>query len=500
MTITTGSVAAHCDVRGGDIPTNLLAAIATCAEDLTNGRGWPDGVHGLLATLGEITGVSRVWIFQTIELTDDHIIQDYTFEWASSPKYVQLDMPHFSMFNTPIDNGSYRRLIESRKRGEWQKVRTSDLEDSFLKRSQVQQGILSMLTIPIMVEDEWWGILGFDDCERDYDWSATEISLLRTATYLISNAVIRDRLSAVRKQFDILQSITESSAWEFNLKKNHFWCTPELINSIPGATNNLRFSMRGALRLVHHEDRRGLLDAIAEFLKNKETTFRHDLRIYSQCGEVLWVEMIGIVDRDGQGRPEQLAGIAIDILKRKQREESLQRQASTDYLTGAVNRSVFDRRMREELLTAMERRSPMSLLLLDIDHFKDVNDNWGHDVGDLVLRDFTERCNGSLRSSDVLARIGGEEFAVLLPEADEDVAMVIGNRIRRAVEEGPFHGDGAVVSITTSLGCSTFDGTVPTTPEQLFKAADHALYSAKRSGRNRLVRHSPSSNDCALRR
>ena len=100
----------------------LLSSIARGAEELTSGKGWPEGVNDLLADLGNITGVSRVWIFQVFELTEEYILQDYTFEWAKSPKFVQLGMPTFSMFKVNIDNESYRRLIESRKRGEWQKV------------------------------------------------------------------------------------------------------------------------------------------------------------------------------------------------------------------------------------------------------------------------------------------------------------------------------------------------------------------------------------------
>lgn len=498
MVVQTGSVASLQGGRSGDIQNELLAGIARCAEDLTNGRGWPDGVHGLLETLGRITGVSRVWIFQTIELTDDYIIQDYTFEWASEPKYEQITMPSFSMFRTAIDNEDYRDIVESRKRGEWQKVLTSTLTSPTLRDAQIRQGILSMLTIPILAEDQWWGILGFDDCEREYDWTDTEISLLRTATFLISNAVIRDRLSAVRKQFDILQSITESSAWEYNLKKARFWCTPELINRLPGASNNLRLSLRRALGLVHHDERRGLIDAVIDFIESNEKTFRRDLRVYSQCGEVLWIEVIGTMERDADGRPEQIAGIAVDILKRKEREEKLKLQASTDYLTGAVNREMFEGKLRSELVSAMEKSVPLSLIMLDIDHFKVVNDTWGHDVGDMVLREFTSVCGSSLRSSDVLARIGGEEFAILLPEADERTAVVIGERIREAVERTMFEGPEKGITVTTSVGCSTFEGSVPLTPEILFKAADHALYTAKRNGRNQLVAHLPFATDCAL--
>ena len=102
-------------------------------------------------------------------------------------------MPMFSMFTNPIDRPGYRDMIRSRRSGEWQKVMTRKLEPGWLRDNQEVQRIKSMLTIPVMVDDEWWGTLGFDDCEREYDWTDAEIALLRTAGYLIANAVLRDR-------------------------------------------------------------------------------------------------------------------------------------------------------------------------------------------------------------------------------------------------------------------------------------------------------------------
>lgn len=489
MPIETGNIHINAPELEIDLSAKLLMGIASSAEDLTNGRGWPDGVHGLLETLGSITGVSRVWIFQTIELTSEYITQDYTFEWASNPKYVQIGMQGFSMFRTPFNNEDYRDLIESRKRGEWQKVISRKLAPSPLREDQIRQGIESMLTIPIMVEDKWWGILGLDDCEREYDWTDKEIALLRTATFLISNAVIRDRLGAVRKQFDTLQSITESSAWEYNFKKGHFWSTTDLVNALPGASHNMHLSTRGALKLVHHEDRRQLIAEVLNFIEKGKGSFRHDLRLYSQCGETLWVEVIGKVSKDSAGRPEQLAGIAIDIRRRKQREEELHELATTDHLTGAMNRAVFEQKFKNQFELAVATGAPLSLLVLDIDYFKRINDTWGHDAGDIVLRNFVYVCEVNLRSSDLFARIGGEEFAILLPSTGRKIAKTIGERIRRSVADHDFKigNSNDVIKVTTSIGCASYDHTAQMTSEVMFKMADNALFTAKRTGRNRLI-------------
>ena len=164
MTIITGAF----DVLGKsyEAGTNagLLSAIARSAEELTSGKGWPEGVNDLLEALGRVTGVSRVWIFQTMALTKTHLTQNYTFEWAAAPKYKQMGMPVFSMFTDLIDRPEYRNLIESRLRGEWQKVLVSQLELGWLRDALEMQTIKSMLTLPVMVENQWWGTLGFCDC------------------------------------------------------------------------------------------------------------------------------------------------------------------------------------------------------------------------------------------------------------------------------------------------------------------------------------------------
>ncbi|MCB9481785.1 MAG: hypothetical protein H6680_08230 [Desulfobacteraceae bacterium] len=124
---------------------SLLSAIARSSEELTTGKGWPEGVIDLMADLGLITGVSRVWIFQTIEVTPDYIIQDYPFEWAKKPEYAQLRMPKFNMFRSKINSPEYRELVESRKRGEWQSVIISKMDKCWLRDYLEGQSILSML-------------------------------------------------------------------------------------------------------------------------------------------------------------------------------------------------------------------------------------------------------------------------------------------------------------------------------------------------------------------
>ena len=464
----------------------LLAAIARSAEELTSGKGWPEGVNDLLAALGRVTGVSRVWIFQTVALTPTHITQNYTFEWAAKPRYKQIGMPMFSMFTNPIDRPEYRDLIESRKRGEWQKTITAQIEPGWLRDNQEVQKIKSMLTIPVMVEDQWWGTLGFDDCEREYDWSDVEIALLKTAGYLISNAVLHDRLSAKRKQFDILKQITDSSAWAYDFRTGQVWCSSELIHSVPMPMDNFRLPLRKALGWVHPEDRHSALEAVRAYLKKGKGIFRRDMRLFTDCGDIRWVEFIGNVRQGDAGNPEQFAGIAVDIGARKREEERLHKEAATDPLTGVMNRRMFLRTLQEHIARSLDEEAGFALLLIDIDWFKGVNDRYGHVAGDQLLRHFVQVCDLALNHQGIVARLGGDEFAVLLPGAGPDEARVVGEKLRRTVVNSPCLFEDKRMLVTVSVGVTAHDGGV-TTPARVVESADLALYSAKKSGRNCLV-------------
>jgi len=485
MGIETGNFGAMGGAFESGTDAGLLSAIARSAEELASGKGWPDGVNDLLAALGKATGVSRAWIFQTVKLTDTHITQNYAFEWASRPEFKQIGMPTFSMFTNAIDRADYRKLIESRKRGEWQMTVTSRLEEGWLRDSQKGQRIKSMLTIPVMVDNQWWGTLGFDDCEREYEWGEGEVALLRVASYLIANAVLQDKLDARRRQFDILKRITESNPWSFDFRTGQLWCSQELFHSNP-VLDSLQLSLRHALRLVHPEDRKPLTDAVRACVQGAGNSLRLDVRLSGESGGFRWVELIGNLSRDESGRAEQLVGIAVDISRRKEEEERLQEEATTDSLTGTMNRRMFERVLRDHVAATAASGTPFTLLMLDVDRFKDLNDKYGHGVGDQCLRHFTALCMENLRGGDVIARLGGDEFAILLPGVRKDTAYNVGERIRRCVVSKPYVSGITRIYMTTSIGLAVHEGG-SMTQEMLMKCADAALYAAKKAGRNTLI-------------
>ncbi|MES2016219.1 MAG: sensor domain-containing diguanylate cyclase [Pseudomonadota bacterium] len=167
---------------------------------------------------------------------------------------------------------------------------------------------------------------------------------------------------------------------------------------------------------------------------------------------------------------------------------TMEKLATFDELTGLLNRRALLTRLREEIDRSSRFGSPLSLALIDLDHFKQVNDHHGHLAGDAVLRGVGQLLRERTRSTDAAGRYGGEEFCVILPGADTAAAAILGEKLRAAIEETPFHADAsATLQATASIGIATYEPLRGANAERLIAAADQAMYRAKQGGRNRII-------------
>lgn len=187
-----------------------------------------------------------------------------------------------------------------------------------------------------------------------------------------------------------------------------------------------------------------------------------------------------------------LAQVAMDQLE-------LRMLASTDLLTGALSRRAFRDELTRALALANRHRHELSLITFDLDHFKSINDTHGHHVGDRVLAESMAVCRRLLRQSDLVGRLGGEEFAILLPLTGRQAAIGVAEKLRAAVAEQSFEGAQGVFSVTASFGLASLDN-AQEDGESLLQAADAALYAAKATGRNRCVATQPAQGDAGLGR
>lgn len=233
---------------------------------------------------------------------------------------------------------------------------------------------------------------------------------------------------------------------------------------------------------VDPADRERVVSAIRERGGNNtqvEAAMRH------RDGRQVWVLTNAYLLRDSSGDPCGIEGIARDISDRKSTEEELLFLSTHDDLTGSYNRRYFISAVGHEIERAKRYGSTLSFLLFDLDNFKTVNDTYGHPTGDALLQQFTALCHDNFRKSDLFARLGGEEFAALLPETDRSHAELFCERLVKDVNSAQFSDvEGKYqIRLTVSIGATTL---LPDDRsfDQLYTRADNSLYRVKSSGRN----------------
>ncbi|WP_052000237.1 sensor domain-containing diguanylate cyclase [Caenispirillum salinarum] len=468
----------------------LVRALAECSGLIHDRRDWTRAVDTMLATVGRVTGTSRVWIFQTLEVTETEVVQDYIFEWAASAPVAQLHLKRFRLFRTAMVAPDYRALVQSRLRGESTAFLTRDLAPgSHLRDDMDSQAITAMATVPIMLDGGWWGTLGLDDCRREVPWSAEELDFLRTCADLIGALIHRQRLDDRTRQLAVLDSSAHSGVWDWAFDPGRLWCSDAFYRLLGYPPPYPKMALRSLLHHLAPDHREALMERVRRCTVGTSESFRLDVQVRTRGGSRVWWEVRADAERDADGRLKRIAGLALEITSRKHAEHSLRDAADTDPLTGALNRRGFET-VAARRIAATDGPESLQLLALDIDHFKAVNDTYGHAVGDVALRAVAARVGAHLRDGDLLARVGGEEFAILLhggPKAAESAA----ERIRAGIAAEPVDcleegGPPAGLPLTASLGVATF-----VAGEGLsgaLKRADTALYAAKRAGRNRVVR------------
>lgn len=230
-------------------------------------------------------------------------------------------------------------------------------------------------------------------------------------------------------------------------------------------------------------DRNALSEGRAEDVAKSR---RYEYPTTCQDGSAVWTEALTNYLFDEHGMPSQILGVTRDISEQKAAEETLRYLATTDTLTNLPNRRLFLDRLDQERSRYMRYGKQGALLMLDLDRFKHVNDTHGHAVGDTVLRHVAQVLLSALRKPDFSGRLGGEEFAVFLPETTADGAMQFAERLRRKIAETAIPAGTAAIAITLSIGISRFCQDDRTTDEILARA-DSALYLAKENGRNRVA-------------
>lgn len=279
--------------------------------------------------------------------------------------------------------------------------------------------------------------------------------------------------------------------WYWSIRSNKVTFNPLKVISLGYTEDEIpaNVSYQFFTQLIHPDDHQATMDAMLAHLYKGAPVYEAEYRILCKDGSYRWYYDRGRITRRGaDGKPLFLAGIVFDVTERKQRQielEQLNRELSEktqiDELTQIKNQRAILARLKNEMDLSIRTGGKLSVLMLDIDDFKMVNDNYGHVIGDTVLADVAAIISRSVRDKDLAGRYGGEEFLVVLSDADSKTAKSVANRIVRSVEANTFQEN---VRVTISCGIGHFEK--ESMPELVDKA-DKNLYEAKRQGKNRVV-------------
>lgn len=285
--------------------------------------------------------------------------------------------------------------------------------------------------------------------------------------------------------------------WEWNLKTDACYTSERLLNNLGFDADDETVPQTLAQWVVraHPDDAASINLALERHVNGEEKRYQSEFRVKHKLGHWVWVFESGhLISWDAGGNPERVVGIQQDITSRKDMEEQLRSLAMHDPLTGLFNRRSFMEAMDNEY--GRVKRSAnyhTTILMLDIDYFKSVNDTYGHSAGDDILKAFAHTIADKLRENDVFGRLGGEEFAILLPDTGYDGGTHVAEKVRAVVEAMRVQSGEEVIGVTTSIGVALLS-TDDKRPDGAIARADAALYRAKQSGRNR-VEHDEGTTD-----
>lgn len=290
-----------------------------------------------------------------------------------------------------------------------------------------------------------------------------------------------DLIESSEKRLIIAQRIASIGSWEYNLRDDKLIWSDEIFHIFELNNNGFEPAYDAFLNVIHPDDRKLVNDTYQQSLLNK-TNFEIEHRLLMKDGRIKFVIERGQHSYDNEGEPIISMGTVQDITDRKKLEE----QAFQDSLTGVYNRRYLDLNLERELNRSLRKKQPLTIAICDIDNFKAVNDTYGHEAGDLLIKEISKSVSRSIRAYDFISRFGGDEFVIVFPNTSIAEIHTHLERIRIEISKLSFKTtDGQHISCTVSIGVAespvhgkTIDG--------LFDAADKALYKAKSTGRNKV--------------
>jgi diguanylate cyclase (GGDEF)-like protein/PAS domain S-box-containing protein len=471
----------------------ILGAVGFAASEFLGAQSWESCIQAVLGRLGQAARVSRVYVFQNHRDRDENPMFSQRYEWTAEGASPQIDNPQLQGLRW---DGAFHRWRDILAQGGLIHGHVKDLQEKE-RRLLEQQDIRSIVVVPILVGEDWWGFLGFDDCLAERNWSQTEVDALRAAAGTLASAIARKRTELALRQAEVkYRSLVEkipAVVYVAGVGETGDWLyvSPQLERILGYTPREWLAHPAPFSSFLHPADRERVL-AEEAFSGATGEPLRSEFRMIARDGRSVWIRDEAHLIEDDAGRPLLWQGLMSDITELKKAEEQVAFLAYHDKLTGLPNRAMFEELLDLALSRARRKELAVAVLFMDLDNFKLVNDSLGHEAGDELLQQMGTRLRQALRDMDVVARQGGDEFLLLLgdlergaqsvrPDAEASViaAESVAERIHELLKQ-PFAIGGTEFYITASIGISLFpldgdDG------KALLKNADAAMYRSKRS-------------------
>ena len=453
-----------------------------------------DAIYQLLNNSFALQDIS-LWIFNSDNATFKSIFnKNYSFEASFFDKLHLKDKFNLENENNKLNFFFINELF----------ISMDNLNLSDLKLDSDNNNLI----FPMVNENKLIGLICFTDPKEIKEYITLEIlTIMAIISTQLSTAFVNEQL---KKQISINASISNATKDIAKIIENQY----ELNYVIPIMGEIMDKYLYNALVYIFMREKNGKfklfwpssysqksIDPLLESLDDKVDYVYSDNKYAVAMPLMHNEELIGAVV--GDAKIEEIETIEVKFLRdlvnqcsvtldRSSKYAETVKYATIDALTGLDNRRQLDKRLLQEASVVIRTGRPLSLLMMDIDHFKTINDTHGHSVGDHVLKEVAKIIKSASREYDIAARYGGEEFVLLLPDTPIDGAQILAERLRHNVEEAKFHigkyvsSKAELIKLTLSVGISSFDSSYKN-PADVYEEADIALYKAKQEGRNKVV-------------
>ncbi len=452
---------------------NMLNVISKMAENFLQHTDWHVALGKELLSLKQTASISSIFVYQDNSTQAASKAQQVLALHADTNLSIDKDIyyhQHYLMrWKKSLKNGECFRCIKTKCHPtEQQLLRSFGADEVFL--------------LPIFVDAKWWGFLGVADVDTLL-LTASDIRMLKTAASIIGSAINnQENIQALQLSSSLFEHTVEGAvvtdAKNKIIKVNRSFTEitgyepSEVLGKDPkifkSGKHNAGFYKR-MWREIHTKDHWQ-----GEVINRKK-----DGKIFFE-----WLRINAV--RDDSGKIQRYIAIFSDVSHQRQDVRKYAHLATHDYLTNLPNRVLLSDRLEQAFLHAKRFEKKIAVIFCDLDNFKPINDTYGHDVGDELLKGIAMRLKSSLRQEDTVARYGGDEFVVLIDEFSEDIFLqTVVNKILRSLKE-PIAINGVAIPVSMSIGVSVYPDSA-STAESLLKMADKAMYQAKERGKNNAV-------------